>query len=281
MNDEDVWKVVSGVTRMPVPAAGQRELTPAQKEEAQKYEKLELKALRIIVPTIDGDLMVQQYLGNMTPDSAGSAYLWTQLKEAAEKKRKGVQLKMLSDFYQFRYDSRKSADENFVKFDGLVRTLQLSGERVSVGTQLTVLLQSLPSSWRAFQSAYNASGSETVDGLKQAIAREACHLQVSHNKDMSRVTAMFSNLENGQKASHPKATKPQNKLPTHHSQNGKGKFVKWCEFCRRKGRTTYQFELLPSHRVDTPRCSCAMKRDRAQMAAGGRVNRTHRQGLFH
>lgn len=236
--DENVWKVVTGETTNPVPDATGK-FTPAQEEEFKTFSKNNKKAINIIGKSLDQDTLIRFIDEDMPFQSA--ARVWQSIVTVGTEMRTGIVQQTLSEIMNFRYDNRRSTDENFERFDKLNRALILSGEFLSENAQRAILLQSLPASWHAFQAAYTASGAANLDSLKQAITREAYRAKLAHARETSKVTAMFTKLSNNGKNSTAHDKTPQSKPLTHNPASGKtNRHAKWCEFCRKKGHTVSQ-----------------------------------------
>ena len=168
--------------------------TDAEKLQQRKYDAGNRAARCILFGSLTTALAVSMFSDNA--DTVEAPEMWRDIIAKFTGTNGGLKQLAISKLMQYKYQQGRTASENLFRFNSILSQLATLGVPIPSDLKITVLLQSLPSSWEAFKQAFTArpEDSRDINSLLQAIQTEALR---RGQFDTKEVTALFSRFSAG------------------------------------------------------------------------------------
>ena len=161
------------------------------KVKRRKYSAGNRAARCILFASIDTSLAVQLFADNA--ETVEACAMMRDLDGKFNKASGGLKQLAISKFMQYKYQQKKTAGENLLRFNTIISRMALLKVVIPDDLKITVLLDSLPQSWEPFRQAFTAreDSAKTVTHLIQAIENEALR---RGQFETDEISALFSRL---------------------------------------------------------------------------------------
>ena len=199
--NRDAWEIAEGRFEDVKPGTAYDDLTAAEKITRDRFDKASDAGKKILFASIHKNLIRTVFFDDASKITVKTC--WERLKNGLAKTKAQRKDKAMKEFSNFRFDPRKSATENIIRFQLIRNNLRDTGTIMPADYTCEVLFKALPPKWQPFRLGWAArlEKDKTPELLMEQIKSESTYLEPQHSLEMA--TAMVSQMNVAGSSSKP------------------------------------------------------------------------------